>query len=200
MGNHYIVTPDNGTLTHVNKYIGIREVREIDERINRLPNSGESYTFHGRDVYAYTGARLASGAISFYGVGASHPHDRIVSLPLQTAQLDNGVIQGSIDVLDIRFGNLWTNVSRELFSQLDATHGDGLEVTIDNGTRQTYRNSMIFGKSFADRHIGEPILYVNSLDNLGIAINQGSFADAYHIQPGPNWTVTVRKASHNNFN
>ena len=48
----YIVTPDNGTLTHVLRMEGICEVREIDEHINRLPRSSDSYTFHGRDVYA----------------------------------------------------------------------------------------------------------------------------------------------------
>ncbi|MBM6859354.1 SAM-dependent chlorinase/fluorinase, partial [Clostridium saudiense] len=41
----YIVTPDNGTLTHVKRMCGIVEAREIDENINRLPNSGASYTF-----------------------------------------------------------------------------------------------------------------------------------------------------------
>ena len=38
----YIITPDNGTLTHVKKMIGIRSARIIDESVNRLPNSGES--------------------------------------------------------------------------------------------------------------------------------------------------------------
>ena len=33
----YIVTPDNGTLTHVIRFEGIDAVREIDENINRLP-------------------------------------------------------------------------------------------------------------------------------------------------------------------
>ena len=65
----YIVTPDNGTLTHVLRLDGISAVREIDEQTNRLPNSGESYTFYGRDVYAYTGARLAAGVISFGELG-----------------------------------------------------------------------------------------------------------------------------------
>ena len=46
----YIVTPDNGTLTHVLRLDGISAVREIDEQTNRLPNSGESYTFYGRYV------------------------------------------------------------------------------------------------------------------------------------------------------
>ena len=65
----YIITPDNGTLTHIKRICGIVEAREIDETINRLPNSGASYTFHGRDIYAYTGARLAAGVIDFEQVG-----------------------------------------------------------------------------------------------------------------------------------
>src|ERR1041384_3917025 len=58
---HYFVTPDNGTLTLVAESMGVEAVREIDETKNRLKGSNESYTFHGRDVYAYTAARLASG-------------------------------------------------------------------------------------------------------------------------------------------
>ena len=67
--NQYVVTPDNGTLTHIDRFIGIEEIREIEERTNRLKNSELSYTFHGRDVYAYTAARLASETISFEQVG-----------------------------------------------------------------------------------------------------------------------------------
>ncbi len=42
-------------------------------KTNRLKGSEKSYTFHGRDVYAYTGARLASGAITFEQVGPELP-------------------------------------------------------------------------------------------------------------------------------
>ena len=48
----YIITPDNGTLTHIKRMTGISEARIIDESGNRLQGSSESYTFHGRDVYA----------------------------------------------------------------------------------------------------------------------------------------------------
>jgi S-adenosylmethionine hydrolase len=57
----FIVTPDNGTLTLVAQTYGIAGIREIDEVKNRRPGSGKSYTFHGRDVYSYTAARLAAG-------------------------------------------------------------------------------------------------------------------------------------------
>src|SRR5688572_21382479 len=70
---HYFVTPDNGTLTFVAPRLGIETVREIDEAINRRMESEKSFTFHGRDVYAYTAARLAAGVITFEQVG---PEDR----------------------------------------------------------------------------------------------------------------------------
>src|SRR5690606_25510258 len=95
--------------------IGIVAVREIDETINRLPNSGESYTFHGRDIYAYTGARLAAGVISFEEVGRELEPKEIVKLANPKAKVEAGIISGNIDILDVRFGNLWTNISRELF-------------------------------------------------------------------------------------
>ena len=39
---------------------GIEKVIAIDEVVSRLPHSEESHTFHGRDVYAYNGARYRS--------------------------------------------------------------------------------------------------------------------------------------------
>lgn len=191
--NQYIVTPDNGTITHIKKYIGIEEARLIDEKVNRLPNSGHSYTFHGRDVYAYTGARLASEVIPFEQVGPEIPIDSLIELPVLEAYIQNGAIKGNIDILDVRFGNLWTNIDRSLFQKLDVDYGDSFEVTIENETRQVYKNIMTFGRSFADSHLGEPLLYVNSLDKIGVAINQGSFAKAYHIEAGAKWKIIICK-------
>ncbi|GAA6808807.1 hypothetical protein HpHCM72_13380 [Helicobacter pylori] len=76
----YFVSPDNGTLTLVAQTLGIDSVREIDEKANRLKGSEKSYTFHGRDVYAYTGACLASGAITFEQVGPELPA-KVVEIP-----------------------------------------------------------------------------------------------------------------------
>lgn len=191
--NQYIITPDNGTLTHIKQNIGIIEAREIDETFNRLPRSGESYTFHGRDVYAYTGARLASKIITFEEVGPEINVDDVIELTKPEPSFDNGVIHGNIDILDVRFGNLWTNIDRDLFTKAEVEYGDLLEVTINNNGHQAYKNKMTFGRSFADSRLGEPLLYVNSVDKLGVAINQGSFANAYHISTGENWKISVEK-------
>ncbi|MBP3041188.1 S-adenosyl-l-methionine hydroxide adenosyltransferase family protein [Bacillaceae bacterium Marseille-Q3522] len=191
--NQYIITPDNGTLTHLKNSIGITEVRIIDETVNRLPYSGESYTFYGRDVYAYTAARFAAGIISFEQIGPEVSADSIIELAKPDAKIESGVLRGHIDVLDVRFGNLWTNISRSLFKELQMDYGDSVEVTIENGSRQIYKNIMTYGRSFADSHLGEPLLYVNSLDKIGVAINQGSFAKAYHIESGTSWKIFIRK-------
>ena len=190
----YIITPDNGTLTHIKRMCGIEEARIIDESMNRLPNSGESYSFHGRDIYAYTGARLASGVISFAQVGPEVPVDSVIELPVVEPQREGDVITGTIDVLDVRFGSLWTNISRDLFAGLGVSHGGRVEVSIANNTRTLYKNIMVYAKSFADVNVGEPLLYINSLDCVAVAINQGSFSKAYNIGTGITWRIALRKA------
>src|SRR6202000_226298 len=99
----YIVTPDNGTLTLVAESLGVAEIREIDESVNRRKDSKQSYTFHGRDVYAYTGARLAAGVISFEQVGPLLPK-KVVTIPYQKAVLEGKTIKGNIPVLDVQYG------------------------------------------------------------------------------------------------
>ena len=193
-GGRYVVTPDNGTLTHVKRMMGIVEAREIDETVNRLAGSGESYTFHGRDVFVYTGARLASGVIDYAGVGPLIDVESIVELPVVEPTFDGERVSGTIDVLDVRFGSLWTNISRTQFSQLGVERGQKVEVSIEDGTRTVYKNLLTYARSFADVYVGEPLVYVNSLDCMAVAINQGSFARAYGIGTGTNWKLSLRRA------
>lgn len=193
-GGQYIVTPDNGTLTHIKKIVGIVEAREIDETVNRLPNSGESYTFHGRDVYVYTGARLAAGIIDFEGVGPKIDVDAIVELNTVEPKIENDIVQGAIDVLDIRFGSLWTNIPRTMFKTLNVNFGERVEICIEHDHRIVYKNILVYAKSFADVSVGETLLYTNSLDHMAVAINQGSFAKAYNVGTGTSWKISIRRA------
>ncbi|WP_411825145.1 SAM hydrolase/SAM-dependent halogenase family protein [Lederbergia lenta] len=191
--NHYIVTPDNGTLTHIHKEIGITEIRTIDEKLNRLPNSGASHTFHGRDIYAFTAARLASNTITFETVGPENDLGSIVQLPFLSASLEDGTLSGMIDVLDVRYGNLWTNISRSLLLELGVEYGGYVKVAIDHDATRIYEKKMIYGKSFADNKVGEALIYINSLDNVAVAINQASFAEKYQIATGIDWKIRITK-------
>jgi S-adenosylmethionine hydrolase len=192
---HYIVTPDNGTLTHVAKAIGIARRHEIEEAENRLKDSQHSYTFHGRDVYAYTGARLAAGLIDLDGVGRALPPQDTFVYPSTPARLENGVIEASVDILDIRYGSLWTNCPRELFAELGVGRGGYVSVTITHHGRTVYGNDLKFGQSFSDVNIGASIVYINSLLNVGVAINQGNFARAHDVGAGTEWRISFCKTA-----
>ncbi|HEL1907359.1 TPA: S-adenosyl-l-methionine hydroxide adenosyltransferase family protein [Streptococcus suis] len=193
--NHYIVMPDNGTLSFIKKYVGIKAVREISEVANRRANTEHSYTFHGRDVYAYTGAKLASGHISFEEVGPELSVDKIVEIPTAPTEVGSDYVKGAIDILDVRFGSLWTSITREEFYTLQPQFEDRFEVTIYNNDMLVYQNQVTYGKSFADVRIGQPLIYINSLYRVGVAINQGSFAKAYNVGVGQNWHIEIKRIS-----
>lgn len=189
---HYFVTPDNGTLTLVADSLGVAAVREIDEAVNRLANSEESYTFHGRDVYSYTGARLASGTITFEEVGGELPAD-VLRLDYQKPVADAGAISGAIPILDVQYGNVWTNIDRDTFAKLEAEKGQPLAVRIYNGEDLAYEGTMPFATTFGDVPQGDPLAYLNSVNNLSFAINWGDFAGTHGVSSGPDWRVEVSK-------
>ena len=93
----------------------------------------------------------------------------------------------------MQFGSLWTSITREEFNHLSPEFGERFEVTIYNNDMLVYQNQVTYGKSFADVRIGQPILYINSLYRVGLAINQGSFAKAYNVGVGASWHIEIRK-------
>ena len=191
--NQYIVTPNNGTLSFIKKHVGIVAIREISEVENRRKNTEHSYTFHGRDVYAYTGAKLASGHITFEEVGPELDTEDIMEIPVVETTIGNDFVSGAIDILDVRFGSLWTSIRREEFYTLSPEFNNRFEVTIYNNDMLVYQNQVTYGKSFADVRIGQPILYINSLYRVGLAINQGSFAKAYNVGVGAQWSIEIKR-------
>lgn len=190
---HFFVTPDNGTLTLVAETLGIAELREIDEAKNRRANSEKSYTFHGRDVYAYTGAALASGKISFAEVGAKLTGP-VVSLPFERPSVENGVIFGNIIILDPQYGNVWTNVPQSLVETLHLTYGDLLKVKITYQEETVFEDLVPFSRTFEDVRVGDRLAYFNSLLNFSLAINQGNFSATYHIKSGEGWKIQLQSS------
>jgi len=189
---HYIVTPDNGTLTLIAASEGIAAIREIDEAVNRRKGSERSYTFHGRDVYAYTGARLAAGTISFEQVGKLLPNE-VVQVPYQQAVAEGKKLKGTIAILDIQYGNIWTNIPADLFKQLDPKTGDLIHVKIFHNKIKVYESDMPYMETFGGVAKGKPLAYLNSLLQVSFALNQGSFSNVHHVYSGSDWTVEVTK-------
>jgi S-adenosylmethionine hydrolase len=187
---HFLVGPDNGTFTLITETEGIAEVREIDEAVNRRKGSEQSYTFHGRDVYAYTAARLAAGAITFEQVGKQLPQN-VERIPYQKAMLDGNTIKGTIPAHDVQYGNIWTNIPASIIKKLNINPGVFLKVTIFENGKPFFLGRIPFATTFGDVAVGKPLAYLNSLMELSFAINQDNFAEKFHIKSGGDWTIEV---------
>lgn len=192
---YYIVTPDNGSLTHYKKWVGIEAVREIDESVNRLHGKGteEVAIFHGRDLFGYTAARLASGIIDFEGVGPEYPVEEIVEHEIFEPTIEPGKVTGMFEIEDPNFGNLWSNIPLKKFREAGFEYGDMLNVTIRRGEEVAFQKKVLFHKSFGMAAKGEPIIYNNELMKIGMAVSMGSFIKEYGVNFGPEWTVEFTK-------
>ena len=189
---HYFVSPDNGSLTAVAEQFGVAAVREIDEAVNRLANSEKAYTFHGRDVYAYTGARLAAGVIAFEEVGRELPAE-VLSIPYQKPRVEQGRVYGNIEILDPQFGNIWTNIDGETFAALGLEQGDSVEIAIFNDDEKVLTQTLPYFRTFGRVPVGKPLLYLNSLNRVSLAINQGNYSETFDIQSGASWSIRIEK-------
>lgn len=171
----YVVTPDNGTLSYL--YDEIDEVREIDESVNRLPGSDNHHTFHGRDVYAYTAARLASGIISYEEVGPKYDVKEVIHFEMPTAQIIDGSACGEVTGAYDHFGNVGISIPNEMIKEVGVNVGDMCRVEIIKDGVTLYDKEMLFHKSFGWVKVGEPILNESSNDYVEISLNQRSFCE-----------------------
>jgi S-adenosylmethionine hydrolase len=190
---HYFVGPDNGLFTLIAEEEGIEGVRQIDEKTNRRPGSEKSFTFHGRDVFAYTGAKLAAGKISFEQVGPEVPAAKLVKVTYQKPAKKGDTLTGMIPVLDVNYGNVWSNIPQEMFDTLKVKNGEKVRV------KTFYQGKLVddltapYVHTFGNVPVGEPLVYINSLMNVSVALNQGNYAAAKKIESGEGWTMEVSK-------
>ena len=191
---YYVVTPDNGALTHVKKEFGIEEVREIDESVNRLQSTRGVSIFHGRDLFGYTAARLASGIIDYEGVGPAYPVDEIVTHPILEPVVAEGHVQGIFEIDDPNFGNLWTNIPLEDFTKAGFHYGDMVHTRILYEDRVVFEKDVLFHQSFGFAKKGDPMLYNNELMKVAMAVTQGSLVHEYGLSYGSSWKVDFSKA------
>lgn len=191
MAGHYYILPDNGLVTLIAETEGVEEVRTIDERTNRLKGSEDSNTFFGRDVFGYTGARLAAGVISFAQVGPVVPADRLVRLSYQKAVRDGDTLKGLVPVLDVQYGNVWSNIPKSMFDELHLKPGDPVHVRFLHEGKVVDEVTAPYATTFGSVPEGEPLVYINSLLAVSVALNLGNYARDNGIGSGPDWTIEV---------
>lgn len=190
---YYIVTPDNGTLTQIARQYGIEEVRIIDETVNRYPGTEQINIFHGRDLFAYCGAKLASGKITFEEVGPAYSVDEIVLIETPDAHVESGIIYGFNMTCNANFGINVSNIPVELLAQIGIQLGDMVRLTVSHNGKVHFDEDVLYHRSFGYVAPGEPICYNAEGMLLGFALNLENFMERYGTQPGPDWIVTIRK-------
>lgn len=166
----FFVVPDNGLVT----LIDVAEVREI--WVEKHLGKGISSTFHGRDVFAPIGARLAAGMLRFEGVGP--PLTDPVRLQLEKATFADGVVHGSVIGIEKPYGNLITNVEGVALQSTALVLGKTYELRLGKKSLK-----VPFVKTFSDVALGKELLYIDSRGRLGAAVNQGSFAERHGVKP-----------------
>ena len=103
-------------------------------------------------------------------------------------------LKGTISILDVQYGNIWTNIGGPLFNQLGLKYGDLLHVEIIHKDEKVYSGDMPYCQTFGAVDKGKPLAYLNSLLQLSFALNQGDFARTYSVASGNEWRVEVQHA------
>jgi S-adenosylmethionine hydrolase len=172
----YFVLPDNGLLTLVAQRDGIEAVREIANP-DWMIGGKLSSTFHGRDIFSPVGAHVARGD-DWTKVGPVIPVQGLVRLELNAPMLDDRGLAAEVIATDGPYGNLVTNVDAADFLRLGYVLGQIVPITLDKKEFE-----IKFVRTFSDVPLNQPLLYVDSRGHMALAVNQGSFADAYNLKP-----------------
>ena len=172
----FFVLPDNGLMTLVQDRDGLEAARDITNPTWMI-GAALSSTFHGRDIFSPAGAHLARGD-DWTQVGPELDVAKLVRLDLAPAKLDDHGLTGEVIATDGPFGNLVTNISGEEFLKLGYSHGETVSVSIGKANLK-----IPFVRTFSDVPLKKPLMYIDSRGRLGFAVNQGSFAATYGIQP-----------------
>ena len=188
---YYIVTPDNGSLTHVDRYFGIKSVRKIDESINRLhrEDNGAVSIFHGRDLFGYCAARLASGLISYEQVGELYDTALIVRHPIAEPVITEKGLSGMFEINDPNFGNLWTNIPLNTFLEAGFRIGDNVHTVIHKGDEIVFDKQIPYYDSFGKAPDHSVMIYNNEINKMGLAEVVGNLCQDYGLDYGEEYKV-----------
>lgn len=196
---NYIVTPDNGTLTHLFYNVGIEEVREIDESTNRYRGAGTEgvSVFHGRDIFAFVAARLAAGIITFEEVGPAYPVSEIIHEEERVikATISETCVEGIVSSVSDPFGSIVFNITTADFNKAGNEMGTDYEVILKHEDKEIFHSIVPYAPSFGYVAKGEPVLFNSSTTYVSLGLNMGSFRDVYSVKEGPAWSIVLKKIS-----
>lgn len=188
-----IVTPDNGSLTHLKKRIVA--IREIDQDEYYYRKSEEVNVFHGRDLFGYVAALLASEQVAFEKIGKAYDVSEISEceevhmLPVWHENKAEGFVLTGL----VHFGGIQTNILNQDWLSHGFQLNEMFHVTISHQDAVVYEGDMPFVKSFGYVEKGSPLLYQGSGKYLSIDLNQANFMKTYGISFGKEWKIILER-------
>ncbi|MEV6298755.1 SAM-dependent chlorinase/fluorinase [Actinoplanes sp. NPDC051861] len=175
--NALLVGPDNGLLIWAAEALGgVESAHELSNKDWMLGDV--SRTFHGRDVFAPSAARLAAGAAAAEA-GPEVDRATLVRLPDPIITLGDGWIEAEVLTVD-RFGNVQLAADGAMLTGL------GPELLV-NGSVRARR-----GATFADVGAGELLVFPDSADRVAIAVNNGRAVVVLSVRPGDVVRIAAR--------
>ena len=171
LGNQYFIVPDNGLLTPLildaERDGKIVEFVHLDNSKYWLPKI--SSTFHGRDIFAPTGAHLAAG-VPLGELGT--PITDTIRLKLPRPEKTENGWRAHVTIIDI-FGNLTTDLPAEALK-------GRCDVLIRIGDGEI--DGII--ESYGHREIGDLVAVVDSEYYIEIAVVNGDAARTLNAKTG----------------
>lgn len=192
----YVVSPDNGSLTHLKHTVGIKEIREIDENRNRYRSGEEVSVFHGRDLFGYCAALLASAKISFEEVGPAYPVSQVVECEefYYRPRLDGKRVETWIMTGLKHFGGIELGITNAEFRALGYSEGCRVRIELSHNGVKVFDEAVPFEKAFGFVEPGESVLYCGSSSYLSLDCNMDNFMVRYNIGIGKCWTAVLSPA------
>jgi hypothetical protein len=174
---YWFVGPDNGVFSFMFLMEGFKKVWEITNKSYFLPEI--SSTFHGRDIFAPVAAHLSLG-VSAEELGKELKG--FVMLKDLEPEVETGVIKARVVYTD-RFGNLISNISKDLFNRLVADKSFNISV----GGKTIQKLSL----SYADVRNGEVLALFGSSQWLEISVKNGNCQKELDIKKGAEINILV---------
>lgn len=185
-----VISPDNGSLTHMKENPGIEEIREIDEKY-RLHPEKSSGVFDGRDLFSHCAALLASGQITFAETGPAYPVESVVEceefhmIPETGDHSARGFIMADLP----HFGGIQTNITNDAWRKTGFQEGNLVHTVVFHSRIPVFEQDIPFVHSFGFVEKGKPLIYCGSSGFVSLDCNQASFMSRYGIRSGKDWLI-----------
>jgi S-adenosylmethionine hydrolase len=169
--NHYFIGPDNGIFSRI--FPLAERLSVIHIKAGHYFLMQQSYTFHGRDIFAPVAAWLSRG-INILNFGDPVTDYVKIQMPVPSMPSKN-VIEGQVIYID-HFGNVITNIHSRTIDKLAGTkEGGTIKVLVKNEEAPL--------KNFYS-HAEDNSLYslINSFGYVELFVNKGNASSDFGIR------------------